>query len=220
MGDRTAFVRQSANLWKIRELIQQRISENFEDDLHSFDGFPISMCHIKRYKRSKNLKEVGTVGYCASKDEYYFGFTGNLLITGMGCIKGFSLTPANTDKRVALPEIIGKIEGLLLADKGLISPELKEFLKAYDVDLQAPLRRNMKDDRLPLFVRRIISKKRLMETVIGQLVDRFKIQAIKAQDLWHLASKVGRKLLAHTVIFALNLSINPENPLQFEAIFM
>ena len=220
MGDRTAFVRQSANLWKIKEMIQQRMSEVFTDDLHLFDGFPIPVCHIKRYKRSKNLKEDGAVGYCASKDEYYFGFTGNLIISGAGCIKGFALTPAHVDERAVLPEIIGTIKGMLLADKGLISPGLKSHLKKYGVNLQTPLRRNMKDDRSPLFVQRLISKRRLVETVIGQLVDRFNIQVIRAQDLWHLASKVGRKLLAHSAAFVLNLTINPENPLQFEALLM
>jgi hypothetical protein len=220
MGDRTAFVRQSANLWKIKEIIQKKMSESFEDDLHLFDGFPIPLCHIKRYKRSKNLKEAGSVGYCASKDEYYFGFTGNVLITGSGCIKGFALTPANVDERAVLPEVVGAIKGMLIADKGLISPELKDRLKAYGVNLQTPLRRNMQDDRSPLFVQRLISKRRLVETVIGQLVDRFKIQVIKARDLWHLASKVGRKLLAHTAAFVLNLEINPENPLQFEGLFI
>lgn len=221
MGDRTAFVRQSANLWKIKEKIQMRISANHYDDLHLFDGFPIPLCHVRRYKQSTNeLRAEGAVGYCASKDEYYFGFTGNVLITASGCIKGFVLTPANIDERDVLPEIIGHIKGLVFADKGLIRPELTEDLKQQGVNLQTPLRCNMQDNRPKSFVRKLVSMRRLVETVIGQLVDRFNIQKIQAKNLWHLASKIGRKLLAHTVAFFLNCSLNPENPLQFERIFI
>ncbi len=183
MGDRTAFVRQSANLWIIKQMIQKKLSEKFEDDLSLFDGFPIPTCHIKRYKRSKNLKEAGAVGYCASKDEYYFGFTGNLLISGTGGIKGFALTPANIDERDVLPEIVGSTKGMLLADKGLIKPQLTQELLKHGINLQTPLRRNMADDRPKWFVQQIVSKRRLVETVIGQLVDRFNIQAVRAQDV-------------------------------------
>ena len=200
MGDRTAFVRQCANLWKLKELMQQKISSYFSDDLHLFDGFPIPVCHIKRYKGSTSLlRAVGSVGYCASKDEHYFGFTGNILITALGCVKHFILTPANIDERAVLPEMTNDITGVILADKGLISPVLKEYLRQQDIDLQTPLRRNMKDCRSAEFVRRILSMRRLVETVIGQLADRFKIQSIRAKDLWHLVSKIGRKL--HLIVW-------------------
>jgi hypothetical protein len=39
----------------------------------------------------------------------------------------------------------------------------------------------------------------LVETVIGQLTERFHIERIRARNLWHLANRVIRKLLAHTV---------------------
>ena len=52
--------------------------------------------------------------------------------------------------------------------------------------------------------------------MIGQLVSRFKIQSIRAKDLWHLSVKVGQKILAHTVWFAINKSINVDDPLQFD----
>lgn len=220
LGDRTAFARQSTNLMQIKDLMQQKLSAAFEDDTHLFDGLPIPIRHIKRFKQSTNMNESGAVGYCASKDAYYFGFTGNLLITAFGCIKGFALTPANTSERDALPGIIKNIKGLLIADKGLIGPQLSNDLRANGINLQTPLRSNMKDNRPKSFVQTIMSMRRLIETVIGQLVERFGIQKIRAKDQWHLAAKVGRKLLAHTVIFVLNLSLNPLNPLQFEGLLM
>ena len=107
-------------------------------------------------------------------------------------------------------------QGILLADKGLIRPFLKEALANQGIDLQTPLKKNIDDTRPQWFVQKIVSVRRLVETVIGQLVDRFHIQAIKAKDVWHLGAKIGRKLLSHTVAFCLNLSENPKTPLQFD----
>ena len=218
LGCRTSYVRQSANLWRIKSMIQENLSQAFDGDLAMFDGFPIPMCHIKRYKKSKNLKDVGTVGYCASKEEYYFGFTGNLMISRGGGITGFALTPANIDERDVLPEVVFGYKGRLLADKGLIRFHLSEILAKRGIDLQTPLRKNMPDTRLKKFIRWVVSTRRLVETVIGQLTDRFNIQRIRAQDLWHLGAKIGRKLLAHTVCLLINTDLTPHNPLQIERI--
>ena len=82
IGCRTSFSRQSANLNEVKKELCQFVS-NFlsaDQDLYLSDGFPIPICHIKRYKRSKTeLRCHGSTGYCAAKDEHYFGF--NFLIT-------------------------------------------------------------------------------------------------------------------------------------------
>lgn len=61
-------------------------------------------------------------------------------------IKGFTFAPANVDER-AVAEITTHIHGLLGADKGYISPSLTSYYDAQGVDLQTPLRANMKEDR-------------------------------------------------------------------------
>ena len=49
------------------------------------------------------------------------------------------------------------------------------------------------------FVQQLLSARRLVETVIGQLGERFNIEKVRARDLWHLANRFVRKLLAHTM---------------------
>jgi hypothetical protein len=56
--------------------------------------------------------------------------------------------------------------------------------------------------------------RRLIETVIGQLCERFNFEKVRARDMWHLTSRLNRKLLAHTVCVWLNR--HSLNPLQFE----
>jgi hypothetical protein len=61
----------------------------------------------------------------------------------------------------------------------------------------------------------MMQTRRLIETVIGQLADRFHIEEIRAKDLWHQASRFWRKLLTYTVCVKINLDRGHE-PLQFE----
>lgn len=219
IGCRTSFTRSCANLLEVKLFIQKHVSEiiSQDQDLYLCDGFPIPTAHIKRYKRSKTqLRCEGGVGYCAAKAEHYFGFKGHLLITQHGAPVAFEIAAANIDEREIVPELTQGLHGMLLADKGLISPELKESLAQQNIDLQTPLRKNMQDVRPKETVSIMMNMRRKVETVIGQLVDRFKIQAIKAKDLWHLKAKVARKILAHSVCFMFNQIINPDNPLQLE----
>jgi hypothetical protein len=46
--------------------------------------------------------------------------------------------------------------------------------------------------------------RRLVEMVIGQLSERFNIEKVRARDIWHLTSRISRKLLAHNVCYWLN----------------
>lgn len=223
LGCRTSFVRQSANLVTVKSLLQQAISNELtrDKDLFMFDGFPIPICHIKRYKRSTTtLSTYAGVGYCAAKDEKYFGFKGHILITQEGVTKVMDVAPANIDERDILPELANKICGDIIADKGLIRPKLSIELKDKGVNLHTPLRSNMEDKRPKELVAQMMNMRRIVETTIGQLVTRFKIQAIRAKDLWHLSVKVGRKILAHTICFALNKTVNRENPLQLELLML
>ena len=215
----SSFSRQCANCFEIKKKLQQEASDvlSSDQDLYICDGFPIPVCHIKRYKQSKTeLRCHGATGYCAAKDEHYFGFKGHILITQHGCAVAYELAAANIDERDIVPEIAKKLKGILLADKGLIRPELKAELAKQDLDLQTPYRKNMADSRPKETVSIMMNIRRKVETVIGQLVDRFHIQAIKAKNLWHLCAKVGRKILSHTICFMFNKIANPDRPLALE----
>lgn len=223
LGCRTTFTRQSVNLWFVTQKLQVKLQQTLLadiDDLHMCDGFPVPICHFKRAFFCRKFKGEAAYGYCASKEETYYGFKGNVVISGLGVITGVTLTAANIDERDSLPEIINDIKGLLIGDKGLIRPSLKEELLKEGVDLQTPLRSNMEDTRDPKIVQTLVSTRRLVETVIGQLTDRYKIQKMKARDLWHLTHRIIQKVTSHTIALFINKSINPENPLKLEALIV
>ena len=217
---RTTFARQAANLWYWKQRLQAKLAQQlgaFLDPIHLVDGLPMPVCKFARAHFSKMFRGEATYGYCASKDETYYGFHGHLLISANGIITAFSMTQAHVDERPVLWELIEGIRGLLLGDKGYISAPLREALKSYGIDLQTALRENMHDDRNPKWIAIIQSMRRLIETVIGQLTDRFGIEKVRARDLWHQTSRVARKLLGHTVAVAINM-IHGRSPLQFDGL--
>ena len=174
-----------------------------------FDGFPIPTVHLKRYKRSRtSLTAQGEVGYCAAKEEKYFGLKGHIVTTDQGLIVDYTLTLANCDERDVVPKLVQDRQGHLIADKGLIRPLLCQELADQGLALHTPLRRNMKDSRPKAFVTQIMNIRRRVETVISQLTQRCHIQSIRAKDMWHLTSKVARKILCHTFCFFMAHSLN------------
>ena len=112
-------------------------------------------------------------------------------------------------------ELTEKIQGILLGDKGYIRLELKNKLAERGLRLETPLRNNMQEKRSKKFINWMMSKRRLIETIIGQLTERFHIQKVRARDTWHFFSRFWRKLLAHTTCVVLSLTSGHE-PLQFE----
>ena len=213
-------MKQSANLWWIKERILRQLADSmgaYNDRLHLIDGFPMPVCQLTRAAGSHCFQGEAGYSYCAAKDEKYYGFEGHLIISSQGIISGFTFANASVDERDVVQDMTEGIRGLLVGDKGYIRPLLSEELKWQYLDLQTTLRKNMKDFRSKAFVKQLLSIRRLIETVIGQLSERFHIEKIRARDLWHLTNRFIRKLLAHTVGGFLNCCLG-RNPLQFEAL--
>jgi IS5 family transposase len=220
LPSRSNFVRQGANLWQYKQLIQTHLAQQlgaFADDVHLIDGLPISLCCVTYASRCQTFQGIASYGYCAAKKEHFYGFRGHLNISLSGVITGFTITAANADERVALWEISHGIQGLLLGDKGYLNADLKQDLASQGIQLETPHRRNMKPVRPVAVIHREQRVRRLIETVNSQLSERFHFERIRCRDLWHLTSRVNRKILAHTLCCWLNQKLN-RSLLQFEGL--
>lgn len=219
LGSRSNYAKHAANLWAIKQDLHPVLAKQlgaYSDRLHIADGLPMPVCHFKRARRSRVLDEVATYGHCASKEETYYGFKGNVLISSDGVITAMTVTAAHVDERESLWELLPGIEGRVIADKGLIGAAYQQaLLEQAGVDLQTTVRSNMEESRSDGFIKWLKSTRRLVETVIGQLADRFHIQNIRARKRWYLTNRIARKVLAHTVAIFINKTRgNP--PLQFD----
>lgn len=220
LASRTSFLRQAAYLWACKLAMQRRLAQAlgaFCDEVHLVDGLPLPICHFKRAHFSKLFRGTATYGYCAAKEETFYGFRGHLLISMRGVISAFTLTAANGSEREALFEMLPGIRGLLIGDKGYLSAALQEELRGQGIDLQTASRENMKDVRSKESVKVMKRLRRLIETVIGPLSEHFHIEKVRARDMWHQTSRVARKLLSHTVGVFLNV-LHGREPLQFDGL--
>ena len=220
LGSRANLVKQSANLWLLKERMMRQLARQmgaYNDSIHVIDGFPMPVCQLTRAAKSRCFQGEAGYSYCAAKDETYYGFEGHLIIDSRGVLCGYTFANGSIDERDVVQDMTADISGLLIGDKGYIRPLLSEELKWQDIDLQTSLRKNMKDSRDKFLVKQLMSARRLVETVIGQLSERFHIEKIRARDLRHAQNRFIRKLLAHTVGVFLNYSLG-QQLLQFEAL--
>jgi hypothetical protein len=207
IGTRETFIRQSANLHELKRVIHKELiqsTKSCDENMYIADSFPIPP-HIKsRAYSGRNFKKEADYGYCASKDLHYYGFKGMFIINSQGVVVDLDIAPANTDDRAILKGF-SMSNCILLGDKGFLCKELKQDLQDYNVNLLTPSRKNAKKPNiLPEW---FYKTRRRIETVIGQFTDRFSIQKHGAKDLWHLMSRIYRKVLSHTICIIINRKI-------------
>ena len=220
LGSRTTFAQQAANLWGVKQRLHRHLLIDLgaaTDPIGLVDGCPLPVCVLARMPRCRLFPEVADLGYCAAKKQYYYGLHGHLLITFNGVITACAVTSATGDEREALWELTEGFRGLVIGDKGYLGAGLQAELAAVGINLQTPLRANMTDLRPPWVVRQLASARRLVETVIGQLAGQFHFEKIRARDVWHLTSRIARKVLAHTLGIFVNRQIG-RSDLRFEGL--
>ena len=108
------------------------------------------------------------------------------------------LVPANLHDLVMAEELVAGVRGLTLGDRASWSPSRAERFRGQGLELLAPPSRSAKAKvaRLPRWV---TPTRRRIETVIGQLTERYHAKRVWARDAWHLWSRWLRKLLSHTL---------------------
>jgi hypothetical protein len=200
---RCNFSRQAANLRQVKTVIQQRLTDMLRqtDDVFLTDGVPIPVCHLKRSGQSPLFRGEAAVGYCATKEEYYYGFKGVVAATTSGVIVNYTVGPANLDEREAFIDCAESVRDEHgIGDRGFLGKEYHEDLQRdFGITLHTILRSNMKDNRPREFLKLIVRTRRLVETVIGQLTERFHINRVWARNIFRLANRIARKVLAHTM---------------------
>ncbi len=210
--DRSLFVRQAANLWRIKGAIQKNltiISGQFNDHVQAIDTFPSPVCALTRARRDHCFPAEADFGYCAAKDMRYYGFKLGLRISRLGMITHYPLLPARPHDIQNIDTLLDGFQGRAPADKGFLDAcRHSLLLERHNILVVTTPRKNMKTtlpEPLLQFCKRI--RKRI-ETVGSHLIKRFKIDQIRVHDLWHFQHRLIRKILAHTVCVFLNLSCN------------
>jgi hypothetical protein len=208
--DRTTFVRQAANLWKVKqELWQVLIGRTAHDPYFSIlDSFPIPVCRFARANRSRLYPGWAAYGHDEVARGTYFGFRAHVRLAWPGVIVGCTVAPANIHDMEGAAELLEGVSGFALGDRNYWNPEAFERWKQQGLWLLSPFK-SAKREKQP-FPFRLKQVRYRIETVFGQLVERYHAKKVWARDLWHFTSRWMRKLLSHTlaVFFCLQEDIS------------
>ena len=202
---RTTFTRQAANLWKAKERLWQGVLTQTPHDpgFALADSFPLPACLFARDHRCRRCKGEAAFGKDTLLKQTFYGFRVHARVCWPGVITRLSVTPANAHELSVVPELTECTSGLLVGDRNYHSPKTKEELAGWGVELLAPYSSKKRDPDPKRSA--LLSRFRYrIDTVFSQLVGRYCIKRVWARDLWHLMSRLLRKVLSHTVAFLLN----------------
>ncbi len=202
---RTTFSRQASNLWKVKErLWQELLAESPHDPTFAIcDSMPLPACLFARAYRCRRFKGEAAFGKDTLLKQTFYGFRVHVRVCWPGVITRLSVAPANAHELHLLPELAESTSGLIVGDRNYHSPKTSQELAGMGVELLAPYS-SKKRDPTPKKSAFLSGLRYRIDTVFSQLTERYCIKRVWARDLWHLTSRLLRKVLSHTVAFLLN----------------
>lgn len=203
---RTTFARQAANLMRVKQEIQRRLAEKLAglDPVWLVDGMAVHACQFARATFCARFRGEADYGYDHLHKRTYYGFRLHLRTTREGVILAYELAPARASEPAVLPELNPPAGSTGVGDRGYGGEPLREQMARAGVRLLAPPKSKSQDkpgDRQRAAA--LASIRYRVETVNGQLAERYAMKRTWARDLWHLCHRVARKILSHTVMVRL-----------------
>lgn len=212
---RTTFVRQAANLWNVKRRLWEYVHRQVEADasVSIIDSFPIPVCRFARANRCRRLREASASGYDPVARQTFFGMRGHLVIEWPGVIADFRPAPGNVSDVEVADDLLAEREGWVLGDRNYWSPALFDNCRTHGLQPLIPFK-SAKREAAP-FPNDLARMRYRIDTLIGQLVERFHANRVWARDKWHQWSRWLRKVLSHTVAVWL-CQQNGISPLRFD----
>jgi len=211
LRERTLFVRQAANRWRVKTLIQQHltvVSGQAEARVQIIDTLPLPVCSYTRSGRDRCFPTLADYGHCAAKKLDYYGFKLGLRITRCDMIIHYPLLPTrphdirfwttwSTTSRASCPPTKA------------LSTRFARHCWPNDmlIVVITPPRRGRTPPHSPALLKFCAWIRKEVETVGAQLTERFAVARIRVHDMWHFHHRLIRKILAHTVGVFLNLQL-------------
>jgi len=132
------------------------------------DSTDLTVCHNKRISQHKVF--AGAAARGKTSTGWFFGFKLHLLFNDRGEIVEVALTPGNVDDRKPVPAMVKRLFGKIFADRGYLSKALfQELLDTFGIQLITKLKKNMKNQFMPLMDKILLRKRAIAETIIDQL---------------------------------------------------
>ena len=212
---RSKFNRKRRNLLQVTELIREKLFQFFNattDDCYIVDSFPLEVCKFGRAHFCRSFRNDGAnYGKCPSKKATYFGFKVHALITLDGFITAFDITPASTDDREGLRDLMGEHYSLsVIGDKGYVGKQIHEDMAKQNICLLALKRNNSKKQWSKPFRQMIFNFLRRIETVFSQLSEQLNAERVLAKTFRGVCTRLVNKILAYDLVLLINKLFYPQ----------
>ena len=180
---------------------------------------PLPVCLFARAYRCSRFGGEAAFGKDTLLRQTFYGFRTHIRVCWPGLITRFAVAPANAHELSVLPELAEGTSGLIVGEWcNYHSPKRSEELVRMGVELLVPYS-SKKLDPNPKKSALLSRLRYRIDTVFSQLTERYSIKRVWTRDLWHLSSRLLRKVLSHTVAFLLNHRMgNP--PLQLSKLLI
>ncbi len=149
------------------------INKNEKTGCYYIDSTYIPVCKNQRIRRHKTFKGLASRG--KSTMGWFFGFKLHLLINHKAEVVNMSITKGNGSDLDTVLALAKTLKGKLFGDKGYISKKIKNNLLSQGLELFTKTRKNMKKQEISNKNRFLLSKRGIVETVIGSIKGFFSI---------------------------------------------
>ena len=182
------------------QIIRNHITKNEVHPYYSIiDSFPIPLCISVRRFRAKVLKNIANQGFNSTKQMHFYGLKGHFIISALGIILDYSITPASIhDVKVAKTLISSYSTRYILADKGYTSNNLKEWCLRHHEQIWTPPKKNQR--KWTELDCRLFKVRRRVESVFAQLKRLFDVERNYGKSLMGFQSRLEQCLLTDTLL--------------------
>lgn len=176
------------------------------------DSKPLPVCRNSRASRSKMGKRNDALspdfGYCATQQQYYYGYKMHLTCGLSGVIRTFTFSPASVADIHYLQDVKYEIpDSTIIADRAYLSAQVQlDLFECAHIRLDVPYRSNQKNFK-PAYKPFAKARKRI-ETTFSQLNDQFLMIRNYAKNFAGFSTRILAKITAFTLLQYLNVLNN------------
>ncbi len=134
----------------------------------------LEVCDPKRISRHRVFAADARRGKTSMG--WFFGFKLHLAVNDRGDLLACCLTPGNIDDRTPVPDMVKRLRGKLVGDRGYISAPLTQLFFEHGLHLITRLRKNMKNQLMHLSDKLLLRKRAIIECIIDQLKNISRIE--------------------------------------------
>lgn len=160
------------------------------------DSTSLEVCDPKRISQHRVFTTDARRGKTSMG--WFFGFKLHLAVNDRGDLLACCLTAGNVDDRKPVPQMVKRLRGKLIGDRGYVSAPLTALLFEQGLQLLTRLRKNMTNRLMHLSDKLLLRKRAIIESIIDQLKNISQIEHSRHRSPTNFVVHLIAGLLAYS----------------------